>query len=241
MRKIFLLLGLLFHFSMVFSQKKVRHIPHYPNGQVNYWYEYDWPLFKELGLGDLDSSQNSYHFRLRTSSHAIEVWRTREGLVGGKYIFWVKENVPEGEPPTNRIHHQEFSMDSLIAKKLLYLIDTSNIEKLNDEGHIAGLEYQETAPASIIIEYSNSSDYYFKVHNPYLKESPQERGKIQGFSFSVLIITNAMKLEAEFDQYIPFESYYVCCPKATTTRNNLSSKQKKQYKKERDDWRKKMK
>lgn len=231
MKQILFLL-IVFKSFFVFGQKQVIEINAYTNSDTSYWFE----MCSRLELEKIQISKNNWNVRLWTNSQAIDIWEDTTGKTFGKVTTWTTEYTVKDEAPTNRILYQSRLLETDKTKKLISLIDSTDIKNIPDGNFIENW-IQGSDGITYKIETSNKKDYFFKTYwTPNAQGTLKEALAVQKFVDSCYEISESGKIWNDFTTRIPFE-YYTMGERTVFT-NKMSKNKRRKLKKEREIYRK---
>lgn len=237
MRTLQTLIFLLF-FSSLFGQNKTFYNIVSENGDTTFWFKYQQVVIKELSLLKLDTSTNSFYFRLWKGNQVIDIWENDKNLFSGQITSWTSEYVPNGEKPTGRTQINKQSINVDTVKRLVGLIKSSNIINLPTDNLIKGWK-QGFDGITYLIEYSTKDQYSFKTYwTPYVQDTLSEAKLVQSFVDDFFKVGNAKNIWELFTKSIPYECFInggnIAC-------RVLTKKEKRKYAKERKSYRQRIK
>lgn len=220
--------------SSLFGQTKIFQNVISSTGDTTFWFKYQQIVIKELSLIRLDTSTNSFYFRIWKANQVIDIWQNGNGLYSGQLTTWTSEEVPKNEKPIDRTLINKLSISTDTINLLARLIDSSNILKLPTDNLIKGWSPGFDG-ITYVFEHSTKTEYSFKTYwTPKVQESLVEAKLVQAFVDDVFELANAKFIWQNFEKNIPYECYNVAGNIACKA---LTKKDRKKYIKERKRFR----
>lgn len=155
----------------VFGQTKIINIPIFRNNQnltdTSLWFKWKYSLAEKLSLSNLQTSNDTFHFRFWTDIQAVDIWTIDHNIYFGTVTNYAqrynRKLFNKGTYQVDKIFSNKIQLDSSIARQIFYLLDTLNIENIPTDGKIKGWQ-QGFDGTEYIIETSNKRQYDFKTY-----------------------------------------------------------------------------
>ena len=173
MRKLQTLIFLFFCCSLFGQNKSVYNVLSL-TGDTTFWFKYQQIVINELSLIKLDSSSNSFYFRIWKPNQVIDIFRNDNGTYSGQLTMWTSEYVSQKEKHTNRtlIFKIVIPTDTVIL--MAGLINSSTILNLPTDNLIKGWK-QGFDGITYITEFSTKKQYSFKTYwTPEIQDTLKE-------------------------------------------------------------------
>jgi hypothetical protein len=162
---------------LVVSQMHAQRIRHVQNNN-NYYIK----TIQKLNLPEVESSGYKFHFRFAYTGRVLDIWKDGS-QIKGEVLFYIFECKHLYEDSFRRIYTKKYILDSIAARKIWFLIDSSNILDIPDQSSIKGWEEGLTDGTVYNFEHSDSQNYFYKSFNsPYRFDSLIEAKKIINFT-----------------------------------------------------------
>ena len=224
----------LIFFSSLFGQTKDCYNVLSATGDTSFWFKYQQTVIKELSLSKLNTTTNSFYFRLWKANQVIDIWNNGNGFYDGQITSWTSEYVPNDEKKTDRTLINKITINADTVNHLVELIKSSTILNLPSDNLIKGWK-QGFDGITYIIEFSTSKQYSFKTYwTPAIQDTLAEAKIVQSFVDDFSELANTKIIWQTFSKIIPYECYInggnIAC-------KVLTKKQKKMYSKERQNYR----
>ena len=162
----------LFLVTSVYAQtEKASNIPTYTNYKneidTTLWYKWKHALSKQINLKDLQTTNDTFHFRLWTAIQEIDIWKggstTYFGLLTNYAQRYDEVLRKKGIYKIDKVFSNQINIDSSKAKKIFDVITELSILSIpTDEkikGWLQGFDGEE-----FLIETSTPTQYDFKTY-----------------------------------------------------------------------------
>jgi len=157
--------------STVLAQTKIINIPTYLNYQNQIdtilWFKWKYSLAKKLELPNLQTSNDPFHLRFWTDIQAVDIWTIDHKIYFGTITNYAQRYdsklFKKGTYQVDKIFSNRIQLDSSIARKIFYLLDTLNIVNIPTDDKIKGWQ-QGFDGTEYIIETLNERQYDFKTY-----------------------------------------------------------------------------
>ena len=224
---------LLLFFSSLFGQTKESYNVLSATGDTTFWFKYQQTVIKELSLSKLDTTTNSFYFRLWKANQVIDIWTNGNGFFDGQITSWTSEYVPNNEKKTDRTLINKVTINSDTVNHLVDLVKSSSILNLPTDNLIKGWK-QGFDGITYIIEFSNPKQYSFKTYwTPNIQDTLSEAKIVQSFINDFSELANTSKIWQIFSKIIPYECYInggnIACKVVTKKQRKMYSKERKNY------------
>ncbi|MDB5203922.1 MAG: hypothetical protein JWQ27_3331 [Ferruginibacter sp.] len=215
--KHFITIFCLFCYSNIIGQPKIYDIPVYKNGDTSFAYILKNNEREKLGLVDLKTSPDSFHFRCWTETQTIDIW-TADGVHYQGQLSNYTEKV--NDPKWGKSYSEKILLDSnTIASIRDKLLECSILEIPKQDsisGWKDGLDGEEFA-----MEFADRNRYFFKAYwSPDFYKEIKEAIFVHNF---ITYLFTGLKLRSKwfaFVKKLPKGCYkaggiLMTCPKMT--------------------------
>ena len=197
----------LFFSNILLGQTKTNYNVLSSTGDTIFWVKYKHIVINELSLPRLDTSTNSFYFRIWKANQVIDISSNNNDTYSAQITTWTSESVPENEKHTNRtlIYKKAISTDTV--NTMMRLIQSSTILSLPTDNLIKGWK-QGFDGITYIIEYSTKEQYSFKTYwTPQMQDTLREGKLVQSFVDSVFELADSKNIWRTFSKTIPYQCY----------------------------------
>jgi len=162
---------ILFVLSAFGQTGKVISIPTFKNYEnkldTTLWFKWKHELTKQINLKNLQTSNDTFHFRFWTDIQAIDIWtvdnKTYFGTVTNYAQRYDNKLLRKGTYQIDKVFTNQINLDTSKARKLFTLIDTLSIISIPSDEKISGWQ-QGFDGEEFLIETSTPSYYNFKTY-----------------------------------------------------------------------------
>ena len=226
MKKIALKILLLIYTNLLFSQSKSEELNLTKDSDTVYWNKYKNELIQKHNLEDILNKKDELIFKFWSFGTCIEITKN-DNLVSGNITYFVDE-VDEFSRKTFK---KTFNLKSEDSKRIIKLIDSSEINKIASDKFIKGWQHGFDG-IEYILEYKTKTEYSFKNYwTPNSQDNLEEAKKIQNFVNELYLICDSENLSKQFAKEIPFRSYSYNGGSAVVSRI-MTKEEYRKYKKE---------
>lgn len=218
--------------TLVFGQNRALHINTYQDGDTSLWCKWRIGICAQIELDSFPNAENNWHFRLWTVNQAIDVWEDLNGETFGKITSWAKEYREFDDEPSNQIFYEYQLLSAKKVKRLITLIDSSQIRAIQDEDPLANWNWgQGVGRMTYVIETSNTGDEFFKTFLTSEHDFSEEAVLFQKLVNGCLEISESKQEWADFTSRVPFtcfkngETHIIC----RLTNREIENLQKEKY------------
>jgi hypothetical protein len=189
--------------SLPVSVYKKKHvdIPLYKDGDTSVMYRYEQGKAKQLGLPDLITSRDTFHFRFWANGQAVEIWsqdyKTFNGRVTNFTESYEEFDMKKQKQPPSTMFFNQTVLDSSASRKVFEL--TNAVISIPQQDSIEGW-YNGFDGETYVFETSTSSFYSFKDYwtpSAYVDKLPEAK-QVQSFADTLRVLLN---LEEEYDNF----------------------------------------
>lgn len=216
--------------------KKQVDIPFYQNGDTSFMYRYQKRKVAQIGLPDLITSQDAFHFRFWVNGQVIDIWsadhKTFHGQLTNYTESYEEYNMKKQEQPPSAFFFNQTVLDSFTSRTVFELAGA--VISIPQQDSIEGWSHGNDGE-TFVFETSTSSFYSFKDYwtpSVFVTELSEAK-QIQEFADTLRVLLN---LEEEYDKF--FETLK---PGSYTTDNFMimtksSKRQSQKWKKYEPHW-----
>lgn len=202
MKKNTLKIFLLIYSNLLFSQSKSEELNITKDSDTVYWNKYKNELIKKHNLEDILKKKDEIIFKFWSFGTCIEVTKNDTLIIGNITYF-----VDEVDDFSKKYFKKTFILKNEDSKKIIKLIDSSEINKISSDKFIKGWQ-QGFDGIEYILEYKTKTEYSFKNYwTPKSQQNLEDAEKIQNFVDELYKICDAENLSKQFAKEIPFRSY----------------------------------
>ena len=169
--RVFISIIYLLFAGSIFGQIKIINIPTYKNYQnqtdTTLWFKWKYSLAEKLSLSNLQTSNDTFHFRFWTDIQALDIWTidnsTYFGTVTNYAQRYDRKLYKKGIYQVDKVFSYKLNLDGSKARQIFHLLDTLNIVNIPTDAKIKGWQ-QGFDGTEYIIETSNKKQYDFKTY-----------------------------------------------------------------------------
>ncbi len=170
--RVYYFIAVCFFMSSAYGQtRKVVSIPAYENYKnevdTSLWFKWKRDLAKQIGLKDLQTSTDTFHFRFWTDIQAIDIWtsdyRRFYGTITNYAQRYDDELLRKGIYKVGKLYSKQLSLDSSKSRQIFSMINRLAIVDIPSDNKINGWQ-QGFDGEEFLIELSTPESYDFKTY-----------------------------------------------------------------------------
>jgi hypothetical protein len=165
-------------------------------------------LGQHVQLAPLPTLAHPRHLRFFTAGSVLDCWQAQPGGYQGQLVHWVREVVPEKEPPTQREFILTQPLAAATVQALFASLDSTQLLRVPDERAIRGWNRNILDGVAYTLEYRGAQTHQVATYgNPASQGALPEAQVVLRFIQQLDRLRQLQALHQVFGRAIPYQCW----------------------------------